>query len=211
MVANSVEYATEYGRPHSFLHDGQIAIPSKGGIRIVDASKGTTVHRLLLKLDGEASAVGAAGGIPLMAIGTSKGSLLLAATRGAPATRVLSQIHNGAILTIAFTPNDQWLVSGGVDGAIRLVDAKTGHPMQTAWAAHFHAVTALGISPDGKYVASGSAGGTIRVWNVATGLPVTHELVGHAAPVVAIMFDKSAGQVVSVGGDGKLRRWAIPL
>jgi len=210
IVSDSVEYANMYGRSHTFLPDGKLVVPWLHGIRIVDAEKGTTLRRIESKLDGIVSVLAAGTSKPWLAVGSSKGSLQLIRTDTSRFARVIDHIHKGAILTVAFSPDDQTIATGGADGSIRLFETQTGNPIGTTWAAHVDGVTALSFSSNGKYVASGSTDGTVRVWNVTTGKPVTYALVGHAEPVLAVMFDKSTGQLLSFGHDSILRRWNVP-
>lgn len=210
LVSDSVEYSHEYGRPHTFMPDGTLAIPWKHGIRIVDAAKGSTLRRLKYQFDGNISVVAAGTTKPWLAVGTSNGSLFLARTDTSNAPVVMQQIHKGAVTTAVFSPHDSLVAAGGADGNIRLFETATGNPASAVWAAHADAVTSISFSSDGKYLASGSADGTVRVWNVSTGQPVTYALAGHSEPVLAVMFDASTGQLSSVGHDSILRRWTIP-
>jgi WD40 repeat protein len=209
IVSDSVEFADEYGRPHTFMPDGTLAIPWKHGIRIVNAEKGNTLRRIKYKFDGNIAVVAAGTAKPWLAVGTSNGSLLLARTDTSNAPVVMQQIHKGAVTTAVFSPDDSVVATGGADGSIRLFEAATGKPASAVWAAHADAVTSINFSSDGKYLVSGSADGTVRVWNVSTGQPITDSLAGHSERVLAVMFDASSGQVLSFGHDGILRRWTI--
>lgn len=209
IVSDSAEYAN-YGRPHTFLADGTLAVRSEHGIRIVDAGKGTTLRSLRYALNGRISVLAAGTSKNWIAIGTSKGSLLLARTDTSRTPTVVPQIHKGALLTIAFNPNDRVVATGGIDGHIRLFDVATGNPIGSTITTRTSPVTALSFSLDGAYIASGHTDGTVRVWNTRTGQPVTLALAGHTQPVLALMYDKSTGQLLSFGRDAKLRRWNIP-
>ncbi|HLO14908.1 MAG TPA: WD40 repeat domain-containing protein, partial [Anaerolineales bacterium] len=101
--------------------------------------------------------------------------------------------HDAAVSSVAFSPDGKYIVSGGLDGTVRVWDVVTGK--ETARMMHDH-VTLVAFSPDGKFVAS--AGGNIaRVWNVATGKEVAHMIHDHSVNSFAFSPD---GKLIVSGG-----------
>lgn len=73
----------------------------------------------------------------------------------------------GGIQSLAFTPDDQFIVAGGRDytvTAARVLDGKTVWMQR-----HNGFVTSVSVSPDGQLVASASGDGTVKLWKIQDG------------------------------------------
>ena len=66
--------------------------------------------------------------------------------------------------SVAFSPDGQWIVSGGVDNTLTLWDADSGRPRGCPLTGHTEKVYSVAFSPDGHRIVSGSADGTVRLW-----------------------------------------------
>ena len=94
--------------------------------------------------------------------------------------------HDDIVMSVAFSPDGKYVVSGSWDDTARVWEAATGE--EVARMTHDDAVYSVAFSPDGKYVVSGSRG-----WKpLACGkLPQAEEEVArmtHDAPVVSVAF-----------------------
>jgi WD40 repeat protein len=69
-------------------------------------------------------------------------------------------------MCVAFAGDDNLLATGGIDGAVRLWDHKTG-VIRPTLSGHKSWVNSLAFHPGGKLLASGSSDGTIQLWAVA--------------------------------------------
>lgn len=74
--------------------------------------------------------------------------------------------HQGAVRSVAFTPDGRLLASAGDDGTIRLYRTVDGSPAGVL-TAHTGKVFSIAFSPNGKLLASASDDGTIRLWRTA--------------------------------------------
>jgi WD40 repeat protein len=71
---------------------------------------------------------------------------------------------NGQIVTtVAFSPDNKLIASGGYDNTVKVWDAATGALVRT-FTGHTAAVWAVGFSPDGKELASASSDKTVKIW-----------------------------------------------
>jgi WD40 repeat protein len=74
--------------------------------------------------------------------------------------------HDGAVKSVAYSPDGKTIATGGADKTARLWDGATGKELRKFQ--EFGAIVdGLAFSPDGKLLAAGARGGTVRVWRVA--------------------------------------------
>lgn len=78
--------------------------------------------------------------------------------------------HSHGVWAVAYAPDGQTIVSGGVDRYIRVWDIETGRLLRSL-RGHTADIRALVFTPDGRTLASGSEDRTIRLWNPKTGEP----------------------------------------
>ena len=69
---------------------------------------------------------------------------------------------------MAFSPDGQWLASGGEDGEVKLWKTASGREVK-AFVGHRNSVTSLAFHPDGRLLAAGSLGQSIVIWRLGTG------------------------------------------
>lgn len=79
-----------------------------------------------------------------------------------------SQTLGGAVLSLAFSPDDKHLLSGSKDTSVILWDLTTGEA-EEIFKGHTNAVSAVAFTPSGTPIASGSTDEYIILWDVATG------------------------------------------
>jgi WD40 repeat protein len=115
------------------------------------------------------------------------------------------------IYSVAYggAPGSEFVVSGGSDGKLRLLELKTGAMRQVA----VDGVAAVAVSPDGNSVAAGGSDKVVRLVKVAhfgdpTAPPV--ELEGHAATIQQVAFlPWNSSILISAGDDGRIMVWNV--
>jgi WD40 repeat protein len=113
--------------------------------------------------------------------------------------------HSSLVLSAAFSPDGQRIVSGSWDKIIRLWDAVTGAALQTL-EGHSSEVSSIAFSPDGQRIVSGSGDKTVKLWDAMTGA-VLQTLEGHLSKVTLVAFSPDSQHIVSGSWDNTIRLW----
>lgn len=118
---------------------------------------------------------------------------------------VLQIGHRDGIESLAFSPDDQTLVSGSRDRTVDIWNARTGELRRTL-AGHGGPVHSVAVSPDGTAIVSGSEDRTVKVWDLHTGA-LRRTLRGSAGAVQTVAFSPDGMTVAGGGTDGTVRQW----
>ncbi|MBE9011151.1 AAA-like domain-containing protein [Pseudanabaenaceae cyanobacterium LEGE 13415] len=109
-----------------------------------------------------------------------------------------------AIESLAYSPIQASLVTGGQDKQLRLWDAEG--KLIRVWAAHDAPIQKVVFSPDGQWIASSSLDGAVRLWQASTGKLIA-PLVGHRGEVRAIAISRS---MIATGSlDRSIKLWKL--
>jgi WD40 repeat protein len=141
-----------------FLADGRLLTSGAGGIRVWDLDRATSEQiRPCARSETDAKVILDQERRRGLVFGSTFGLLDLE-------TRAFHEItsHGNRIGPGAFDPTGAILVTGGLDGLVK-VGPITGEEPHLLFG-HELAVASVSVSPDGKWIASASADGTIRLW-----------------------------------------------
>lgn len=113
--------------------------------------------------------------------------------------------HTGAVKAVAWSPDNQFIASGGYDNTLQIWDAARGK-MHSTCRGHLDPVVAVAWSPDGQSLISGSLDTTVRIWDVNTSHPIT-DYRGHSAAISSLAWAPDATRIASGSEDGTVQVW----
>ncbi|KAI8377206.1 quinon protein alcohol dehydrogenase-like superfamily [Choanephora cucurbitarum] len=114
--------------------------------------------------------------------------------------------QKGRVLSIAWAPNDEYIVSGGSDSAIRTWNPHTGrtiHRMTVAKNPKEQTLVWAVAAIKGDTIVSGDSRGALTFWNSKMGT-VKQSIRAHGADILCIAASKDGSQVFSAGVDRKI-------
>jgi|GEM_PF-427858 len=119
--------------------------------------------------------------------------------------------HEGEILSLAFSPDGRWLITGA-GGPARLWDLKNGLPSKPTVVLGKPGVPtrALAFHPTATdWVAVGGGDGEILLWKLSND-PIRdspRHLPSHSGPITRLVFTPDGRRLISTSEDGTARSW----
>jgi len=118
------------------------------------------------------------------------------------------------VYSLAVSPDEATILSGGVTGALELWEIASGNARPTLKDPRRSPgsppllIWSVAFSPDGSLLVEASSDALIRIWEARTGeFLVT--LPGHEKSVTSVSFSPDGRMLASGGLDGTLRLWGI--
>jgi WD40 repeat protein/serine/threonine protein kinase len=102
--------------------------------------------------------------------------------------------HGGPVVSVAYSPSGQMVLTGCGDGTARLWSAVTGRPIGVVMQ-HPAGVTGAAFSPDGRFLLTRN-GSEARLWSAATGQAHGGAMV-HSQSVQAMAFSPDSRWVIT--------------
>lgn len=123
-----------------------------------------------------------------------------------PQKHITLQPHGGWVVSVAWSPDGEHILTGSRDGRARIWNARTG-ALEHALEAQSDYVWSVGWSPDGKQVLTGGWDDTVRIWDVAS----EHEIRrwNEKADVRAVAWSPDGRQILAGTWDGLVRLYDI--
>ncbi len=133
--------------------------------------------------------------------------------RGLKGWKLTPQVgHSSVVMSVSFSPDGQFIASGGSDGTVKLWEKETGLLLRTMTGHSFWAP--VGFSPDGLLIVSSGSEGTVKLWDSATGrllrtmtAPRSENIVDLVETIVSVSFSHNGQHIVSGDRFGKVRLW----
>jgi WD40 repeat protein len=114
--------------------------------------------------------------------------------------------HNSRVSCITFSRDGQTLISGSVDGEIRVWDVAEGE-CKKYWQGHSVKIWSISLNRDEKTLASCGEDRSVRIWDISTGNCI-NILQGYANKIwsIAFGFSEKYGSIIVSGSDDKIVR-----
>lgn len=133
----------------------------------------------------------------------------------------IAHFYNGSYITsMAYSPSEQIVATGGTDNTIKIWDVDQGTLVRTL-TGHTDDVQTIDFSPDGQVLASGAGGwdnpgeSSIKLWRVSDG-SLIQTFAGHGDWVQKVVFSPDGEVLLSCGRDGvspyvnsKIKFWRV--
>jgi hypothetical protein len=114
--------------------------------------------------------------------------------------------HYGQVTSIAFSSDGSQIISGSVDGTVRIRPVASSEERLARIPGHDGGVTQVVFSSEGSRVASGSNDKTVRIWDGLTCKELA-VLNGHEHVVVTVAYSPDGARVISGSQDNTVRVW----
>ncbi|QVL31411.1 protein kinase [Telmatocola sphagniphila] len=118
--------------------------------------------------------------------------------------------HDGPVMAMAFSPNDEILASGSIDKTVKLWQV---NPKNTRNALvpknilkHETSIYTLAFSPDGKLLATAGWDSEIRIWSMAKDNMIK-QFEAHRSEIFGLKFNPLNSELISVGSDRMVKFW----
>ncbi|GAQ80728.1 Polyadenylation factor I complex [Klebsormidium nitens] len=116
----------------------------------------------------------------------------------------LIQAHQTAVRSMAWSHNENYLISGEDSGTI--IYSETTMKILKSLPAHKEPVRALSWAPSDLKFCSGSDDSSVKVWDFARGV-TDHVMTGHGWDVKTAEWHPSKGLIATGGKDGLVKLW----
>jgi WD40 repeat protein len=115
--------------------------------------------------------------------------------------------ETGAAYSVAFSPDNMKVVTGGDNDSVYVYEVASGNVMM-AIGGHTDNVLAVAYSPNGNFIASADQVGKIKIWNAATGALI-RTINAHNSAINTIKFSPDNLYIVSGANDHMIHSFNV--
>jgi WD40 repeat protein/serine/threonine protein kinase len=121
--------------------------------------------------------------------------------------------HGNAVRSCVFSPDGQWILSGGQDKRVRLWNIQGYQEVRvlrsTVFRGHADAILSARFSRDGQQIITASRDRSAVLWNATTGARLKRLAEGHEFLATSAAFFPDGRHVATGAGDNTVRIWDI--
>jgi WD40 repeat protein/CRP-like cAMP-binding protein len=115
--------------------------------------------------------------------------------------------HADQIVSVAFSPDGLFVLTGSDDQTARLWDVTSGEEI-VQFNGHGGPITSVAFSPDGRFVLTGSDDQTARLWEADSGREIL-QFSGHTDQVRSVAFSSDGKYAITGSADMTARLWNV--
>ncbi|MCX8566987.1 MAG: WD40 repeat [Glomeribacter sp. 1016415] len=118
--------------------------------------------------------------------------------------------HEGGVNNVAFSPDSQWLASGGGD-KVKLWYVSGDRSLAHTYTGHKGKVASIAFSPNGQWLASGSKDKTVKLWDVLGERTLLHTYAENRGEVHCLAFSPDSQWLAAGFGfyDSTIKLWNV--
>ncbi len=159
----------------------------------------TFVHRVLaLDFSHNGQWLACGGGEP-----SRSGEIKVFRVADGSLVKELTEPHSDTVFDLAFSPKDQFVISGGADKFVKIHNLTDGQ-LAKSLEGHTHHVLGVSWRDDGDLAVSAGADEVIKVWNPETG-EQKRTIKGFGKQVTAVQFVGDSDNILTACGDRLVR------
>ncbi len=114
------------------------------------------------------------------------------------------------VYSVAYSPDEKYLVVASVEGTLEVRDALTGERLVAPLFAAGDFIQDISFSPDGSLIATGHLSGQVILWHFSpTSMRQIRTLFGHTDQVWRVEFSPDGKELYTGSLDGTMRIWDI--
>jgi len=121
----------------------------------------------------------------------------------------LASLAENGIIDVALSPDGSRIVTGGVDGDVRIWQPSQSDAVPVLLRAHGAVVMRVAFRHDGSQLISLDASGTVRVWNVKGLTRPAGASVKHGDAIRSIALSPDGSHLVTVNENGEASLWKL--
>ena len=115
--------------------------------------------------------------------------------------------ETGAAYSVAFSPDNMKVVTGGDNDSVYVYDVTSGNVLM-ALGGHTANVLAVTFSPNGNLIASADQSGKVKIWNAASGALV-NTISAHNSAINTIKFSPDNLSIVTGANDHMIHKFNV--
>jgi WD40 repeat protein len=148
-----------------------------------------------------------------IAVGSSDKAIFLLDATTLELRQVLKDAHNQSVFSVCYSPDDQYLLSGGRDAHLNVWALEESYKKVFTEPAHWFTINHIVFHPQGHLFATASRDKTLKIWDAKN-----YELQkvlegardgGHFNSVNRLYWAKKNNMLVSCGDDRSIILWEI--